>query len=601
MSDTDLGHGSVGQREQKFTHLLPLRAKDYNPQLLIALSEAMIAATDTVKDGADPEENLWVPAGYTYYGQFIDHDLTFDVTSSLDIKSVAEASNIRSPRFDLDCLYGDGPDAQPYLYENKGDGAGIFLITQDAILANPNDKKGLYTNNDLPRNSQGRALIGDKRNDENSIVCQIQLAFIKFHNEVAKKLIAQNKKITDSSKKLNDKQIFLKARDEVRWTHQKLLLNDFLPRIINREVLEDLQIDNKLKRAKNYALYTEDKRSNLPLEFVGAAYRFGHSGVRFGYRLNEKIADNSKSSSGKALSGRAPIFTVLGQESLVGFEPLRAHHEIDNWRRFFPDYDSSIDSFKKAGLGNGPPEPNSDEEIGTCRLQFAYKIDTSLVDPLRFLPDPVSASAKPESEKSYPDYAKIHPTKETYKPSLSFLNLMRGNVYRISSGQEVARALKAKGFPVEILQEDDLVIRIKDTNNLDKINTYNLFCPIKSIKDNFVGPMFDVDLSPFVEDTPLWFYILAEAQAPLKEALEVNSFEPFLEDRLTETLTNSTQLGWVGGRIIAEVFYGLIDSDPESFVNAAPDNWQPVFSNINTVLDLLKIADPLKVNDCVGL
>ena len=57
MSGTDLGHGSVGQREQTFTHLLPLRAKDYDTQLLIALSEAMIAAPDTIKDGADPEEN----------------------------------------------------------------------------------------------------------------------------------------------------------------------------------------------------------------------------------------------------------------------------------------------------------------------------------------------------------------------------------------------------------------------------------------------------------------------------------------------------------------------------------------------------------------
>ena len=594
MSDTDLGHGSVGQREQTFTHLLPLRARDYNPQLLIALSEAMIAAPDTVKDGADPEENLWVPAGYTYYGQFIDHDLTFDVTSSLDINSVAEASNIRSPRFDLDCLYGDGPDAQPYLYENKGDIAGILLLEKDAILANPNDQKGPYTNNDLPRNFQGRALIGDKRNDENSIVCQIQLAFIKFHNKVAQELINQNNKLPVGMKELDHKKIFLKARDEVRWTHQKLLLNDFLPRIINREVLEDLKGDDKSKRAKNYALYTEDKRSNLPLEFVGAAYRFGHSGVRFGYRLNSNtVAKNG------GLSGRAPIFTNSNEESLVGFEPLRAHHEIDNWRRFFPNYDSRKVSLPE-GLGNGPPNPPNDEdENEVCRLQFAYKIDTSLVDPLRYLPDPVSASAKPESEKSFPEYADVHPNKATYKPSLSFLNLMRGNVYRISSGQEVARALIAKGFPVEILKEPDLVIRIKDSENKDN----NVFCTLKSIPSQkiFQDKMFKVDLEPFVEDTPLWFYILAEAQAPLKEALElIYPSGSFPEKQLTQTGTNSTQLGWVGGRIVAEVFYGLIDSDPESFVNSAPKNWRPVFPGINTVLDLLKIADPSKVYDCVS-
>ena len=294
----------------------------------------------------------------------------------------------------------------------------------------------------------------------------------------------------------------------------------------------------------------------------------------------------------------------MGQESLVGFEPLRAHHEIDNWARFFPDYDSSIKSFKKASLGNGPPKQDDKLENGTCRLQFAYKIDTSLVDPLRYLPDPVSASAKPESEKSFPDYAKIHhPVDGPYKPSLSFLNLMRGNVYRISSGQEVARALKAKGFPVEVLSQKDLAIRIKDTKNSNDENTFNIFCAITSIKEKFAGPMFDVDLRPFLEDTPLWFYILAEAQAPLKDALIKNFGDSFSEDQLTQTGTNSTQLGWVGGRIIAEVFYGLIDSDPESFVNSAPKNWRPSFNGIEikTVLDLLKIAEPDKVNECKGL
>ena len=77
---SELSHGNVGRREQNFNSLLPLRKIGYNPQALAELAEQMKGEVDTVKDGPDPEENLLVSAGYTYLGQFIDHDLTFDST-----------------------------------------------------------------------------------------------------------------------------------------------------------------------------------------------------------------------------------------------------------------------------------------------------------------------------------------------------------------------------------------------------------------------------------------------------------------------------------------------------------------------------------------
>ncbi len=113
MSNSD--HGDVGKREHAFTELLPLRAINYDFQAMATLAEQMKADVDSVKDGPDPEENLWVPAGYTYFGQFIDRDLTFDNTSSLNPLDGSAPTNLRTPRFDLDCVYGDGPDAQPFL------------------------------------------------------------------------------------------------------------------------------------------------------------------------------------------------------------------------------------------------------------------------------------------------------------------------------------------------------------------------------------------------------------------------------------------------------------------------------------------------------
>lgn len=72
-------------------------------------------------DKEDPEENFGILAGYTYFGQFVDHDLTFDPASSLQKLNDPEALvDFRTPRFDLDSVYGRGPDDQPYLYETDG-------------------------------------------------------------------------------------------------------------------------------------------------------------------------------------------------------------------------------------------------------------------------------------------------------------------------------------------------------------------------------------------------------------------------------------------------------------------------------------------------
>ena len=287
MSDT--GHGSIGLRRQPFTKLLPSRTTRFGVADMLALANLMQGEVDTVKDGADPEENLWVPAGYTYFGQFIDHDLTFDSTSSLNVADVPDLadesripSNLRTPRFDLDCVYGDGPDAQPFMYAD--DGATLLYggTGQPTHQANPD---GMITSEtaswDLLRAPNGRAIIGDKRNDENSIVCQIQLGFVKYHNAVVRRLNGE-----DADHWNTPNNLFASAQNEVRWTYQRLVIEDFLPRIVAADVLADLRGKTVEERKNSYALYTKDLRANLPREFVAAAYRFGHSGVRTGYRLN---------------------------------------------------------------------------------------------------------------------------------------------------------------------------------------------------------------------------------------------------------------------------------------------------------------------------
>src|SRR5207344_965639 len=126
---------------------------------LTKLATAMSAGFDPPKDGKDDEES-GIPALYTYLGQFIDHDLTFDPASSLQKQDDPDAlTDFRTPAFDLDNVYGRGPDDQPYLY----DGNNRFLLGNPLTGGNP----GAF---DLARNNAtpARALIGDPRNDENS-------------------------------------------------------------------------------------------------------------------------------------------------------------------------------------------------------------------------------------------------------------------------------------------------------------------------------------------------------------------------------------------------------------------------------------------------
>src|SRR5215210_130173 len=131
---------------------------------LVALMERRVNLT----------QNHDLPAGFTYLAQFVDHDITFDPTTLADRESDPQALvNFRTPRLDLDSVYGLGPAVQPYLYDwTDTRPRGVRL------LAGCN-RHGV---DDLPRNHQGRALVGDPRNDEHAIIAQLHLLFIRFHN-----------------------------------------------------------------------------------------------------------------------------------------------------------------------------------------------------------------------------------------------------------------------------------------------------------------------------------------------------------------------------------------------------------------------------------
>ena len=172
MGNTLGSHGAVGRRELAFTRLFPRRVGRFNSEALALLTKGMIGNLgDAASNAPDGEENLVVPAGYTYFGQFIDHDLTFDTTSSFSDASI-DASNLRSPRLDLDCVYGAGPDDQPYLYATETAGG----MRKGASLLLGHELQGANGRRDLLRVGSGDGARGHRRSAQRRKLAGLQYA-----------------------------------------------------------------------------------------------------------------------------------------------------------------------------------------------------------------------------------------------------------------------------------------------------------------------------------------------------------------------------------------------------------------------------------------
>ncbi len=234
-------------------------------------------------------DNLGVPSADTYFGQFIDHDLTLDVIPSptQPINVVGQPDG-RTFRFDLDSVYGRGPigDAQLYMPDKK------HLRVQNP---NPN---GVI---DLPRTSDGSAILVEGRNDENEIVSQIQTAAILFHNHL-----------------VNQGQSFAAARQLTTSYYQWIVLHEFLPTIVGQDVVDGYLpgCSPCLPRAYDPG---NPATPMVPLEFTVAAYRFGHSMVRRAYEVT-------------TTSGKVQVLSFT-QPDLRGGRQLPAGRQID-WGNF---------------------------------------------------------------------------------------------------------------------------------------------------------------------------------------------------------------------------------------------------------------------------
>jgi hypothetical protein len=388
-------------------------------------------------------------AGVTFFGQFLDHDMTFDLVSRLGFPTPPITSpNARTPFFDLDSVYGDGPGGNPELYDPT-----------DPIKFRI-ESGGQFE--DLPRAPiTNQAFLGDPRNDENMMIAGLHAAFLLFHNHAVDLIRSQNPSIPD-----ND--AYFKARRLTLWHYQWMILHEFLPHVVSQMVIDDVLTNGR----HFYNPLHND--AFIPVEFQ-ITYRFGHSMVRPSYRANLHGDKKTDAEDGKPFFGM--IFDPAGENSADPVDlrgGARAPRRFIGWQTFF-DFGGALSAAVR---------PNK-------------RIDTKISTPLFHLPLGTIPAGTP-------------PT------SLMQRNLLRCLTWKIPSGQSIASKM---GIP-----------------------------PLSNTELAELRPI----RASFVESTPLFYYILKEAE--------------LREDGL--------RLGPLGGRIVAEVFIGLLQLDPDSYLSVQP-YWLP--------------------------
>ncbi|NMO51653.1 peroxidase [Actinoplanes sp. TBRC 11911] len=369
-------------------------------------------------------------AGWPFFGQLVAHDITADRSALMGGTDPRVLRNARQPKLNLEIIYSDGPVGSPYLFD-VGDPAK-FLLGPDG--------------GDVPRNQQGVALIGDPRNDVHLFSLSLHVALLRAHNRIVEILRANGE--TD---------VFDRARVALTWHYQWIVVHDFLPRLVGRELVKKVLTEGGrwFAPAPGHAF--------IPLEFADAAYRYGHGQIRHTYRLVD---------GGPAV----PLFP-----DLVGFGPLPADRRLDLSQIF--------------DVPGRPP------------AQRAKRLDGTLAGSLIGLPQQVTG-----------------PADAAYR-SLAVRDLLRGESTKLPSGEAVARLLGVEAMTGAQMGHE------------------------------------------WPHGTPLWFYILKEA----------------------EHFTDGDALGPVGGRIVAEVLIGLLRADPQSYLSLEP-GWTPELGGQFGMADLIALA-----------
>jgi hypothetical protein len=425
------------------THL----PKDTAQEVVAALNA--LGSLMVEQEQEDPAQTSPIPPIYTYWGQFIDHDLTANTDRDAEISDITPEDlqaldpehvrtnlrNLREPALNLDAVYGDGPTfpGRPRTAAADFYSGPKFVIGEidmspgiPGVLIPPDDD----LHRDLPRRNK-EALIADGRNDENLIVAQLHLAFLRFHNGVVDWV--REHEPAYARRHADDAEVFARARQLTEWHYQWLVVNDYLKTVARRGVVEDVLANGDPRFAPR------DGEVFMPLEFSVAGFRFGHSMVRRDYDHNRNFGKPGLNVLPTASFNQLFIFT--GGGGLGGGDTLPFNWVIE-WDRFVDK--GSLDTER-----------------------FARTIDTFIAPPLSTMRNQGNDAQEPL---------------RSLLKHLARRNLLRAYHLSMPTGQAVAEAMGVTALDKNQLADEGSELRtlLEDAGFLDR--------------------------------TPLWYYVLREAQ-----------------------------------------------------------------------------------------
>ena len=425
-----------------------------------------VIANKDHNDSLGENPNPALTSGFTFVGQFVDHDITFDTTPLSEQQSDPLATtNFRTPRYDLDAIYGRGPNLDTQFYD-PADRDKFLLVPTEYSTIRTDTLKTSQVLYDVPRvgpndpagRPEGKAIIADPRNDQTLIVLQIHVALQMFHN-----------KLVDLMRKngIPRSAVFESARRLARWHYQWMVTHEFLPAVVGQtmsdSVYKEVSTGAPKITIKYYKPTNPAGRSFIPVEFSVAAYRFGHSMTRPRYTVQDYVT-----SAGPTVAvSSVPLFEATPTDNnLNGSRPLPPRLKLQ-WSKFF----------NKAG------EPRTARPV----RQF----DATMATPLFTLPTTALPDSNPLS-------------------LLSSRNLLRGKKMGLPSGQQVARLMGVTPLSnAQLWQNHRIEVKIPIPTSGPGANVVEILREFdvenQDLKALFADPGWN-------GEAPLWFYILKEAE-----------------------------------------------------------------------------------------
>lgn len=363
-----------------------------------------LSMTETAAQ-ARGERNTKVAAIYTYLGQFIDHDITKTETADESLASNMEAAfnaasahrhvapldadelgklvNRRSPMLNLDSVFDGTPREADGSLRIGSVSAGpprpTLPFAEDADMVDLHDLPRLPPSQN--EETDRRARIGDPRNDENLVVAQLHVAFLRAHRMLVTKL-----GLAPAAADL-----------ELRRLYQRIVIDDFLPTVCDPAIVSQV-----LAQSTGLLYQPDPADAYMPLEFAGAAFRFGHSMVRNAYNYNSEFSGRD----GKPIGTLQLLFTFTAFSGQNLGIPTLPQNWIIDWSRWV------------------------DHSDGTPADNVTKQMDTLLADELSKLPQKQGVIGGDDVN------------------NLALRNLVRGLLLGLPTGQAVAQAVQDKLGPV---------------------------------------------------------------------------------------------------------------------------------------------------------